>query len=217
MKTLFQTIILVVILLGCGSSSPMGVKGKDNFIPIARGIITLNKGEDLVGKTISLIISSAYATTSSAVVSYIQAENASITLDISGITPEASPDGNTLNIGNIVVSNLKANKLKICGLSGNQKCSVAVIRAFTLPTPSFESVNGLINTTDGYGSELLIENMVLENDTPIVLSTFNIPVNKNKIDESNFSNVDYSLISDFSNAGFGNYTATIVIELALGE
>lgn len=229
MKTV-TTIILLLTLVSCGkggsgSSSepldPVATPREDGYIPVAMATMTISSDNGSVAGMMRSFspIQSAYAATTN--VNYVLAENVTFTINTSGISPILT--GDTLDIGTIAVTSLDTNKLRICGANGNQKCGQAVIRIYTQALIAWPGVDGFVNTSDGYGVPVSAGKTVA--NLPVGLTavnsanvqTYTIPGNDNRLTIQDFPTPTYKIASDFSNAGAGSYSMTLVIELALAQ
>jgi|GEM_PF-1223445 len=124
-----------------------------------------------------------------------------------------------LSLGALVLSNYLDNDLRICGVTGRQKCSKLQIRLYTVEGEG----QGLYNNVDAYG--LPIEAGLSTAQPTVVgegaqgaavLQEVSIPANKNVLRLSDFSVAPvYQVAVDFSNAGRGSYAANLVIESLL--
>lgn len=119
-----------------------------------------------------------------------------------------------LDFGSVSITALFTNSLKLCG-TGNQKCGKALIRTYTTGGgPGFWNA-------DGYGmvmtAGLTPTNTVgFTSDNATTLQTYTIPSGRNTLRLSDFSPTPvYLYQGDFTDAGAGTYTTTVVIELAL--
>lgn len=220
---------LLLLLFSCGNKpnnpNPIGKRGFDNYVPVARAYISIGKDPSIAQKVLDALnpISSAYAATQNVSIVYTAAESATLTLNTAGVVPTLSGDTNTLDLGIIIATTVRTNKLKICGAGGNEKCTSAIIRAYTADVIGSEGIAGFVNTTDGYGVPAFIGPVTASDllglglSSPVVLDEYVIPSNVNKLTESLFTDLDYVASVDFSNAGSGDYEMTLVIELALGN
>lgn len=152
-------------------------------------------------------------------VSYCSKEIGKISIDSSKIQPTES--GDVLKIGTISISDLVVNKLKVCGVTHKEQCKHAVIRVYTEELEGFENIEGFVNVSDGYGVPLYIQNgqgkyiVKLKEENSVVVQDHVIPPTQHKVKLSDFPNATYTLTSDFSNAGFGSYEVSVVVELSL--
>jgi hypothetical protein len=121
-----------------------------------------------------------------------------------------------LSFGSIKITDLLDNDLKVCGSNGKQKCGTALIRVYTTGVGGA----GLYNTLDGYGAPILagqtqLSPVGLNVSGAAVMQTIAIPNNKNVLRYSDFVNPIYTVNIDFSNAGTGSYSTTLIVEYAL--
>lgn len=117
-----------------------------------------------------------------------------------------------LDFGYLDLTALDDNSLKVCGLSGNTKCTQAVIRVYTTGKPGA----GMWNP-DGYGQPLLANGLTtgLNVAGAVTVATYTIPNSKHRLTLSDFSVTAYNIASDFTDAGAGSYSTTVVLEYAL--
>lgn len=124
-----------------------------------------------------------------------------------------------LSLGTLFVSEFFDNSLRICGVSGREKCRGLQIRMYT----DESSGTGLYNENDGYGVPVFASleggssyELGLGRSAAQVLQSVQIPANKNVLRLSDFAaNPRYQVAVDFSNAGAGDYSTEIVIESLL--
>lgn len=124
-----------------------------------------------------------------------------------------------LNFGIVRLLSIYDNDLKVCGKNANQKCEKALIRIYSKGT----SGAGLYNEADQYGIPVKVVasgsgtfTVPLSQVNAVVVHTYPIPKNAKDLDFKDLGNlVNYQFTSDFTNAGAGSFTTTIVIEYAL--
>ena len=213
------------VLTACGSGhnseklDSVGVPRNDGYTPVAMASMTITSGSDVALINKFSLIETAHAATTN--VSYTLAENVTFTINTANVSPILT--GDTLDIGTISISSLDTNKLKICGTNSNQKCGQAVIRIYTQALVAWPGVDGFVNTADGYGVPVSAGKTTA--NLPVGLGAVNsafvqsytIPSNDNRLTMADFPSPTYKLASDFSNAGSGSYSMTLVIELALAQ
>lgn len=124
-----------------------------------------------------------------------------------------------LTFGSLVLSLLEDNNLRNCGTSAKEHCGHAIIRVYTTGTIG----DGFYNAIDGYGAPITATPPGSK-DLPVGLGAANaavvqslvIPKNKNVLRLSDFSPApEFEIKSDFTNAGAGTYSTTIVVEYGL--
>src|SRR5579884_3310313 len=159
MKRFYVLAIMLACLSGCGGSPssespvpapPVDVPQPDNSIVHGQAFITITNDQlSAMNKLMNWFMPRAYASTGSTSVTYVNSPNTTFTIDVSGLAPTFTPTftGNTLNLGQVVVSSLKDNNLKVCNPGGNTKCTQAIIRVYTTGT-----ISGFVNTADSYGA-----------------------------------------------------------------
>lgn len=125
-----------------------------------------------------------------------------------------------LSFGKIAIGDLFDNDLKICGTNKNKKCAKAYIQIYTIGTAG----SGLYNAVGGYGMPLFAipnggSNMAvgLEAANAAVVQTVNLATAKNVLRLSDFPTPVYEIQSDFTEAGAGSYSTTLVVEYGLLE
>ncbi len=124
-----------------------------------------------------------------------------------------------LSFGQLIVSSLRDNNLKVCGSSGKTKCTKAYIRIYTKGVAGA----GMWNATDGYGAPITAtlgtnapQTVGLNQAAAAVVLQVSIAGNKNVFRLSDFGvSPDFKIDSDFSNAGAGTYSTTLVVEYGL--
>ncbi|MEN9722352.1 MAG: hypothetical protein RJB38_338 [Pseudomonadota bacterium] len=121
------------------------------------------------------------------------------------------------------------NNIKVCGASQNGTCANASIRAYTTQNPSVSNPgDGLWNATDGYGVPIRMtatsgskKTIRLGQSNFEVLQTISFPGSQRVLTFSDWTlggiSPSYAIEADFTNAGAGVYTATLVLEYALGQ
>ena len=121
------------------------------------------------------------------------------------------------NFGTINVNFYDTNDLKKCGPLNNQKCNQAVIRAYATSRSAGFVDDGAIITIGGLE---VLDGVV----NATVLESASIPANRNRIrttpaGQNVFGGAETNLGElelDLNNAAAGTYSATIVIEFAIG-
>ncbi len=151
-------------------------------------------------------------------VTVINAPNTSMTLDNSKFNiPIVS--NIVLNFGSLAVSGLFDNNLDVCGPNNNQRCNTALIRTYTTGTAG----PGVYNVYDGYGTPLTVnstgsavQTVGLEVANAIIMQSFAINTSRHTVNLGDFGAAPiYFYNSDFTDAGAGAFSTTIVIEYAL--
>ena len=176
------------------------------------------------GTTITITKKEALQLTMDFDINYTSAEANVFNIDASGMIVTESEDGLILDLGNIVIDNIRKNKLKICGVNNDEKCTSAIIRMYT--NDNYDGISGLVNTTYSYSGGDLVAGATdgtamvgLTDSNALTLAEYTIPANDRKQTKSDFVGasqlMDYDLQIDFSNAGEGDYEISIEIELAV--
>jgi hypothetical protein len=155
-------------------------------------------------------------------ITYTNAAASSFSLTPGAITtsPTVSMDGLSLNFGNISIGDIDDNSLKKCttvgqeSSNGNQKCNTAIIRVYS---PSGGADGVFCNAVDAYCVPMNADagtfGVGVANAKTVL--THSIPGNVNRLRSSQFASTSWPLAVDISNAGSGDYAATVIIEYAL--
>jgi hypothetical protein len=223
---------IALLLSGCGNASssqfknisantgvsePIDTTQEDGVVVHGRAIVTVStEQETTLAKAMGLIFPKAYAANGSVIVNYTNSASTTFTLNNSAFTPGAFT-GTTLSLGNIAISALSDNNLKVCGTGSNTKCTGAVIRVYTTG-----SIAGFVNTADAYGVPVYAGTMspttpvgLLAGGSVQVQGLNSISSSKHTVTLADFPSPSYAVTSDFSNAGAGSYSMTYVVEYVL--
>lgn len=201
--------IALLLLAGCGDKLPFGGGISLESIVVrsqARFTVTANHGVNERGET------------EEQPVTVINAPASSMALDNSDFAPPAVSN-TLLDFGTLRISALQDNDLKVCGPNGNKKCSRALLRVYTTGTGGA----GLFNAEDGYGMPITATlsaplTIGLDAANAAVMQTIAIPNNKRVLRLSDFTPAPaYRIHSDFTEAGAGSFSTTIVVEYALAD
>ena len=163
------------------------------------------------------------------VINYTSTATSTIGIDTAGLlTPTEDASGEFIDLGALGLDSIKVNTLKVCGVSGRDKCTSAIIRMYTNDLGGADTgFGGFVNTTDNYAEapvtvtgtsgDVVIGHTLSAANT---LSSYTIPVADRKLILSDFTDntqlVSFPIIVDFSNAGAGAYEMSIEIEVAVG-
>jgi hypothetical protein len=157
-------------------------------------------------------------TTGSATVTYSNSPAVNFKIDASALVAGAMT-GSTLSLGKVTVSDLSDNALNICGSNGKTKCTKAIIRLYTTG-----SIAGFVNTSDSTSYGVPVFASGLNPTTALTLGSpgvtaqqVSIASNTHVLKLSDFTAPTYDITSDFSNAGAGQYSMTLVVEYALSQ
>lgn len=124
-----------------------------------------------------------------------------------------------LSFGELSISTLTDTNTRNCGLFKMGRCSQAVIRMYTTGTAG----PGLYNSAGGYGMPITV---TLGSGAPQVIGlgvanaaivqSYKIPRRKSSLSHKDFAQpMIYKINSDFTDAGAGTYTTTLVLEYGL--
>lgn len=213
---------LILSLSGCGkagpgqgdtpnSSEPSRVPGMDRTGAMVKSRFSIDVQ---MGTSTGLVVKSS-ARGATRIISVTNPELSSMTMDTTGLViPKVS--NKLLDFGFLELTSLMDNQLNVCGVGAKQKCGSAFIRIYTTGTAS----SGLYNSADGYGVPLMVglssySAVGLNPEGGAIMESIKIPSDKHVVRLSDFSNLKYNMKSDFTNAGAGQYSTTIVIEYAL--
>ena len=118
--------------------------------------------------------------------------------------------------GSLDVTNIYDNRLRVCGTTGKDKCKTAMLRIFTKGAGA-----GFWNAVDGYGAPILTTGNVVGLDVggAYIVKTVTIPLLKFIVKFSDFSSngqpLPIPIAIDFTDAPYGDYATTIIIQYAL--
>ncbi|MEI6791192.1 MAG: hypothetical protein WCK42_08435, partial [Myxococcaceae bacterium] len=122
-----------------------------------------------------------------------------------------------LSFGSISMTQLSDNNLAVCGSNGRTQCTGAQIRMYTTGVAGA----GVYNASGGYGAPLsagqntTLTTVGLNSANAASLQTATIASTIHVLGLSAFSTPSYNVQADFSNAGTGSYSTTLVIEYVL--
>ena len=151
-------------------------------------------------------------------ISVVNSPSAAMTINTSAFVVPAISNA-VLDFGAIKISALKDNNLQVCGASGKSQCTNAVIRMYTQGVAG----DGLYNSAGGYGMPITAKfgaNPAL----PVGLTAANaanvqifaIPAKQHVLHLTDFiPTPNFEIFSDFTNAGAGSYSTTLVVEYGL--
>jgi len=211
MKTCLIALVGAIVLSACGKSddrNPLAGVSPDQYVVKARAEFQLTTNTAARGFR--------GATSQTQPVTVTMAPSTSMTLDNTSFTAPTITNG-VMDFGSLKVSALSDNNLKVCGAGGTTACGTALIRLFTQGV----SGAGIFNAADNLGAPLtaslttpLSVGLLVANAA--VMQTFTIPATKKVVRLADFSPApNYNMKADFTNAGAGTYTTTIVVEYAL--
>lgn len=211
------SLIGMVLISACGGTAFKGtgdipaIYAEEDVIVRGRAEVTVTgSSENQPHKDLG-----GQAATGSTTVTYTNAAAVNFTINVAALVAGAFT-GNTLSLGHVDLSTLSDNNLKICNPGGNTKCTQAIIRTYSTGT-----VQGFVNTVDSYGLPLFAGTLApttaigLNTTGAVQLQTYIIPITDHKVTIADFTTTAYNVTSDFSNAGAGNYSVTLVLEYVL--
>jgi len=221
---LVMVLLLGGMLIGCANTQepgenlsdslkPVGVTDEAGVVVRSRALLNVELGSSPVNpKWAALAISTPTSIT------VVNAAAVSMAVDASQfVAPVIS--NTLLDFGLLKISDLFDNQLKVCGTSGKEKCGTALIRVYT----TGQAGAGIFNALDNFGapitagipgSSLLPVGLDIAGAAEV--HRFLIPGNKHVLRLSDLSPApDYQILADFTNAGAGTYSTTIVLEYAL--
>ncbi len=190
--------------------------GADGVVIKGRTVYQLSTGSQPLALS-RLLISSAIAASALEPISTVLAASTSFAINTSLFTVPSSPVPFEVNdFGFLQIADLKDNKLDACG---GKKCGTAMIRIYTTGTAG----SGLWNASGEYGAPITAgqagnaagSTVGLNASGAAVVHQITIPKNKHVLKLSDFTNPKYGVQVDFTNAGAGTYTTTLVVEYAL--
>lgn len=201
-----------------GESLPaLGEVGPDGVVVHARAVMDIGTGPAKAVPTHALL--ATLSLSGSQPISANYAASSKITVDNSLFLVPSVITEAVLSFGKLSISNLSDNSLKVCGISGNQRCTNALIRVYTKDAAG----EGLWNLDEGYGIPILVglsggtsSSVGLNASGATVLQTVAIPNNQHTMKETDFNPApSYDVNVDFRLAGSGTFATTLVIEYAL--
>lgn len=146
-------------------------------------------------------------------ITYTEPTKGTFTLDTSGLATTIT-DLDTISLGTVALDTVNINRLKICGVGEDEKCTSALIRIYTTGAHA-----GFINTTEGYGVPFTADTVSVGLDAAgaIALDSYTIPASDRKLRNNDFTDTSWDLSIDMGNAEAGDYEIDIVIEFLLGN
>jgi hypothetical protein len=150
-------------------------------------------------------------------------------LDLTAFNATPTISNAVISFGNLgILDNFYDNNVKVCGASQNGQCTKASIRAYTLQASTVATPgDGLWNADGGYGAPLTIANAAGVNQLILLgqanskeLHSFNFPGSKRVLTFADWQALstyapNYAVSADFTLAGAGVYSATIVLDYVL--
>jgi hypothetical protein len=220
MRYLF--LVLTFLLTACGPEFMNKRTKRDKMTYKKAGSVTLDVNTS----------SGAYYATATTI-TYTETSSGTVGIDEGSLntTPTPSEDdtnGDTVDLGSLTMGSIKINNLNQCGAGGTDKCTSAIIRVYTNDLGGADvDLGGFVNITDHYdgqpvtitgsSGDAVIGHKV---DNAVTVSTYTIPPGDRRLRNKDFTDAGQSLsfpmVVDFNNAGVGDYSMSIEIEVALG-
>jgi hypothetical protein len=230
MTKLFSVVFIAFALSACGPGlgqeenrpgpnpvlPPVGVTEDDGAVVHGRAMVEVSSNQaTILVRLWDMLITQARAATGTTTVTYNNVASTNFSIDVASLGA-AGFSGDTLSLGSVSLASLDDNHLKVCNPGGNTKCTKAAIRVYTTG-----SVAGFVHTVDLYGVDVFAG--ALNPNTPVGLNaggsvevqTYTIPNSKKRLKMIEFPSPTYSISSDFSNGGSGDYSMTLVVEYIL--
>ena len=220
MRYLF--LALVVFLTSCGPEIINRRTKRDKITYKRAGSVTLN---------VQATSGTLYATATS--ITYTETSSGTVNLNEGSLNTTPTPvdddaNGDTIDLGSLAMGTIKINNLNQCGAGGTDKCTSAIVRIYTNDLGGANAdLGGFVNITENYegqpvtvtgsSGDVVIGHKV---DNAVTLSTYTIPPGDKRLRNKDFINAGQSLSFpmsvDFDNAGVGDYSMSLEIEVALG-
>jgi hypothetical protein len=141
------------------------------------------------------------------------AERVRFEVQTGDIAAPTDPEEGTESFGFLTVDRLRDNKLKQCGINGDEQCTTGTIRIYTSGKPG----SGMWHDDDGYGIPITSdgESIGVDQAGALDLASFAIG-NKRVLKLSDFGgDIAIPLEVNFDDAGAGGYSVTLVVEYVL--
>lgn len=222
-------IILAALFVGCGQSSQSGSSGGSDsstsgntsgidpsaIIVKSKALIeiTTNSSPSIRQSSLSYFSISALDFSQTIVVT----NGASSILTVDNSLFRIPTISNAfLDFGYLQISSLFDNNLNVCGSNSNQHCGTGIIRMYTTGTAG----SGIYNSIDNFGAPIvagqtILSSIGLNSSNAAIMQSISIPSAKHVVTLSDFANPKYGIKADFTNAGAGSYSTTLVLEYGL--
>lgn len=180
---------------------------ESGYVLRGRWVLEVGAGDGVDGFAL-LNFAAANQTVTASVASRVR-----FVVDSSNILQPANPEDGQISYGSLEVTDLRDNDLVVCGAGGDSKCSESLLRIYSTGKPG----GGLWNDDEGYGIPILSDGNVIGLGVPgsYGISTYNIPANQRVVRLADFSSggsLSIPLAVDFTDAGAGEFSTTLVIE-----
>ena len=225
-NTKLGTILLALTLGGCGAGPQLEIEmvappaAVTNPTMVVRGSATLTVSSldsGVVSPPNMLMHQADQVMGVTTNVVYNNAPEVLFTLNTTKLVAGTLNSAFTLSLGYMQISALVDNTLEVCGPTGNMQCTDAIFRVYTLG-----NIAGLVNTTDPnpYGAPIFVTGLnpkipLTLNEPGVELEDSTIGSAQHLLRLSNFPTQTFYVTSDFTNAGSGSYSSTIVFEYVL--
>lgn len=146
-----------------------------------------------------------------------------MTVDLTQLVANPVITNADIDLGYVQVDSLTDNDLFVCAdpvTSAAVQCGTAILRMYTIGQPG----PGLWNPAQDYGVPLLagltfpLTDFGVGPSNAVILQTYSIPSTEHVLQLSDFSPVPrFDINADFTNAGAGTFSTTLVFEYALSN
>jgi hypothetical protein len=227
MKRIFVVAGLMVAFssIGCGQSvelthtpqlAPVSTPDEHGVVIKARSTFQVTTGNGGHAGLWDLLIPSALASGNQSVNTTLAAATTFV-LDNSLFTVPSNPVAFAVNdFGFLRLTSLQDNNLNVCGSNGHTHCGTALIRMYTTGTAGA----GLWNSIDQFGAPIsagqsTLATVGLTSAGAATMQQIAVANNKHVVTLADFTNPKYDVSVDFTSAGAGSYSTTVVVEYAL--
>lgn len=225
---IFSVLVIALALSACGRETsrtgpgPIPEPGPRADNSVVRGIAVFTIESEQASAVSKLMhdfnnlfmLQSAFASTATTTVTYNNAAAVIFTVNTTNLVP-GSFSGLNLNLGSFNITALKDNDTEVCGPLNDQQCANAYLRVYTTG-----SLPGFVNTSHSpqYSTPLYTSGesalvpMVLNSPGTNIKSVLGMAPTKHVVNLVDFVTTSYTVKTDFTNGGYGSYSATYVIE-----
>jgi hypothetical protein len=182
------------MMLSCGTSDDSGLTAKDLKDMIVKSRVTIELGNSTSPSTLP-----NGSTSQGTSVNITNSASTFVTTDQSGFlgNPLTINQNAVTNLGNIKITEIFDNNLKVCGPSGDKKCTTAIIRVYTTGTAKA----GIYSSSLDYGAPfyggvlnplLGLLPIGLGSENAVIAQSITIANSKHVIVKSDFSALEYT-------------------------